>query len=403
MKLITNSKDLEKQFLRLLDKYSKYYWLTAWAGAKSKSFDKLINNKQKIEKIIVGIHFYQTHPYFIESLLETPNVGYIKQPAGTFHPKLFLFYNNQTDWELLVGSANFTNAAFTINTEISTLIDSKESNSSIILKQAFQLIESTWTESKQFDKEELEDYRKIWKNNRPKINSLSGNYGKQDKRRATKTKPTYLVPMVKMDWQEFMTKVYNEKNHSLSSRLKVLKIARTLFESVDSFSELNDEERKFIAGIPNTLPVDKDLDWGYFGSMKGAGIFKNRIIVNDKNISNALDEIPMFGQITKTHFQSFLKHFTKSFQGNYLATATRLLAMKRPDVFVCLDSKNKSALCRDFGIIQQGLDYDRYWDEIIEMMFDSNWWLHPNPTDRIEKDVSNSRAAFLDSLYYEDK
>lgn len=401
MKLITDSEDLEKTFLRLLDKYSNYYWLTAWASAKSKSFEKLIENKRKIEKIIVGIHFYQTHPDFIESFLETPSVRYIKQPEGTYHPKLFLFYNSPTDWELLVGSANFTNAAFTVNTEISTLIDSKENNSSIVLKQAFQIIESTWTDAKQFDKSELNDYRKIWKNYRPKINSLSGTYGKRDKKQTSK--PIYLVPVAKMDWREFMEKVNDEKYHSLTARLKVLRIAKNLFEKVDSFSELKDEERKFIAGIPNSRPVDKDADWGYFGSMKGAGIFKNRIIENDPNISSALDEIPISGQITKTHYQRFLFHFTKTFEGNYLATATRLLAMKRPDVFICLARKNKSALCKDFGVVQFGLDYDRYWDEIVERIYDSDWWLHPNPKDNIEKDVSNSRAAFLDSIYYEEK
>jgi len=85
-----------------------------------------------------------------------------------------------------------------------------------------------------------------------------------------------------------------------------------------------------------------------------------------------------------------------------LATATRLLAMKRPDVFVCLDSKNRSALCKDFGVVQSKLDYDRYWNEIVERIFDSDWWINPKPKDDIEKDVSNSRAAFLDSIYYEE-
>jgi hypothetical protein len=136
--------------------------------------------------------------------------------------------------------------------------------------------------------------------------------------------------------------------------------------------------------------------------MKGAGIYKNRIAENDINISRALDEIPLSGQITKIHYQRFLESYKKTFDGNYLGTATRLLAMKRPDVFVCLDSKNKSALCKDFEIVQSGLDYDRYWDEIIERIYDSQWWINPKPKDKREKSVSDSRAAFLDSIYYEE-
>jgi len=400
MKLISDSKTLEKQFLRLLDKYSKYYWLTAWASSKSASFDKLVKNKQKIEKIIVGIHFYQTHPDFIETFLKSKNVKYIKQPEGTFHPKIFLFYNNASDWEILIGSANFTKAAFTINTEISTLIKSTDIDASDLLEKAFDIIDSTWTESKYFNTNELNDYRTMWKNFRPKINSLSGNYGKKTSKRKKKNKPIYLVPVANMDWKAFMYKVQNEQYHSLTSRIKVLEIAKELFAKVNSFRDLADNERKFIAGIPNSLPVDKDVDWGYFGSMKGAGIFKNRIIENDINISKALDEIPLSGQITRIHYQRFLDYYKKTFDGNYLATATRLLAMKRPDIFVCLDSKNKSSLCKDFDVVQKGLDYERYWDEIIKRIYDSNWWLNPKPENRIEKTVSDSRAAFLDSLYY---
>lgn len=313
---------------------------------------------------------------------------------------MFLFYNNDTDWEILVGSANFTNAAFTVNIEISTLIKSTDLNASAILAETFNVINATWLEARYFDADELNDYKKTWKNFRPKINSLSGSYGRKTSKRKKKSKPIYLVPVANMNWNTFMDKVKTDPYHSLTSRIKVLKIAKDLFVRTDSFCDLTDDERKFIVGIPNTLPIDSDVDWGYFGSMKGAGIYKNRIIENDLNISKALDEIPLSGQITKIHYQRYLKHYKNTFEGNYLATATRLLAMKRPDTFVCLDSKNKSALCKDFEITQSGITYERYWDEIIERIYDSNWWLNPEPRNKIEKSVSDSRAAFLDSLYY---
>jgi len=40
------------------------------------------------------------------------------------------------------------------------------------------------------------------------------------------------------------------------------------------------------------------------------------------------------------------------------------------------------------------------WNEIIERIYDSEWWLNPDPKDFIEKRISDSRAAFLDSIYY---
>ncbi len=403
MKLITDSKILEKQFLRLLDKYSEYYWLTAWASSKSMSFDKLVKNKQKIRKIIVGIHFYQTHPDFIETFLDSENVKYVKQPEGTFHPKIFLFYNNESDWEILVGSANFTKAAFTVNTEISTLINSTDKDASELLMQTLNIIDSTWENSKYFDANELNDYRTIWKNFRPKIKSLSGSYGKTTSNGKNKNKPLHLASIAKKNWKTFMSEVNNEQYHSLDERLEVLRISKEMFSEVNSFMDLSTEKRKFIAGIDNNSNEKYGVDCKYFGSMVGSGTFKNRIIENDLNISKALDEIPLSGQITKIHYNRFLQYYSKTFEGNYLGTATRLLAMKRPDVFICLDSKNKSALCRDFGIIQSGLDYERYWEDIILRIYDSEWWLNPKPNNDKEKQVSDSRAAFLDSLYYEEK
>ena len=76
--------------------------------------------------------------------------------------------------------------------------------------------------------------------------------------------------------------------------------------------------------------------------------------------------------------------------------------MKRPDVFVCLSSKNKTSISQNFGIIKSRLDYESYWEDIIMRIYDSEWWLNPNPKDNIEKKISQGRSAFLDALYYEE-
>jgi hypothetical protein len=397
MKLITTAKELEKEFRRLTRKYQEYYWATAWAGANSRLFDDLLSQKDRIKKLAVGIHFYQTHPDFIEKFLNDDRVRFIQQPEGTFHPKLYLFIDRE-NWELIIGSANFTNEAFTRNTEASILLSSNDSKALDIYKNAMRLVEQTWKEAKVFDKKDLENYRVTWKNQRQKIKSLSGQYGSKKR----KPKPIYEVPMANRTWKEFVEEVRNETSHGLNRRLRVIEIAQQLFDNHEHFSSLTEDERKFIAGIPNQLDTEGADDWGYFGSMKGAGIFKNKVIENDQNISKALDQIPLSGQITKKHYDKYIEYFTKTFSGNYIATATRLLCMKRPDTFVCFDSKNRSALCKDFGITQSEMNYDRYWDDIIERIYDSDWWQNPDPRNKIEERVSNARAAFLDSLYYEE-
>ncbi len=172
------------------------------------------------------------------------------------------------------------------------------------------------------------------------------------------------------------------------------------FQKYKHFNEMTADERKFVAGLPNALNTDK-LEAGWFGSMKGNGVFRGRVGANDANVSRALDHIPLYGQLTKAHFTAFVAEYRKTFKKRtFVATATRLLAMKRPDTFVCLDSRNRAELCKAFGIPQAGMSYVRYWDAIVARISDSEWWQSPLPKNKDEKRVSEARAAFLDSLYY---
>lgn len=402
MKLIVNQNDLKKEFKRLTKKYRDFYWATAWAGINSQPFEDLVKYERKIMQIVVGIHFYQTHPVFISQFIGNKNVRYILQPEGTFHPKIYLFYNSDSDWEMIVGSSNFTNSAFNTNKEAAILVSNGDSNSKSIYEDARKFIAQGWQDGTTLNRNQLEKYRVAWENQRPKINSLSGRYGGEKKT----SKSIHEVAIISKTWKQFVSEVKNETSHGVKRRLRVIEISNNLFARVEHFSELLEEERKFIAGIPNSLTLKGSEYWGYFGSMKGAGIFKNRIITNDIRISKALDQIPVSGQITRKHYESFIKLYHKIFIGtrleraNNIATASRLLAMKRPDVFVCYNVKNKGHFGVDFGVVQKGMNYDRYWDDIIERIYDCDWWLNPDPSDTIEMKVSMARAAFLDSLYY---
>ncbi|MDJ1466951.1 phospholipase D family protein [Xanthocytophaga flava] len=399
MKLIITPNELSKEFERLAKQYNEYYWTVAWAGASSKQFDNLRNNQDKIRKIVVGLHFYQTHPDFISFFLKNEYVRFVQQPQGTFHPKVYLFYNTNEDWEILIGSANFTNEAFTKNTEAITLIKSSDDPKNEVLKTAFGLVNSAWNDARQFTEKELENYQKTWKNLRPKLNSLSGLYRSTGNR---KVKPIYEVPVTHMTWEEFIERVRTIDPDGVKRRLKVIETTKKMFERKVHFCDLTDDERKFIAGIPNKFNKnDREEIWAYFGSMRGAGIFKNRIIENDKNISSALDQIPLKGQITRAHYDNYIQYFTKAFDGDYIATATRLLAMKRPDTFYCLTSKNQKQFCKDFDLVYSNIDYIGYWEDVIERIYDSEWWLNPKPTTQEEIEISEARAAYLDAIYYE--
>jgi hypothetical protein len=391
MKLIITATELEKEFSRLLKQYKKYYWTTAWAGESLTLFRGLIANKNKIEKITVGIHFYQTHPDFIRAFIDSEQVKFIKQPSGTFHPKLYLFYNDNNSWELLIGSANFTNGAFTKNTEATTLIKSDDSNTNNILKTAFELINKSWNKASIFTKPKFDEYNKDREKCKPKIKDLNKQY--------EGLKIFHKPPIAIKSWDEFINDNKMRPSSDIKERLKVISECKKMFYKVDHFKDFKEDERRYIAGIPNNY--NQTNYWEWFGNMRGSGIFKNKIIKNDLNISKALDQIPLEGKITKRNYDNFVKHFTKTFAGNCIAIASRLLAMKRPDTFVCLNSMNKRKLCEDFKIKQYKMTFDRYWEDIIETIYNSNWWTEKsilkNGQDR---KIKEAKAAFLDVLYF---
>jgi len=395
MKLLTTSAELTNEFKRLLNSYQNYSWLTAWAGKPFELTDILSKNTNRINQIVVGLHFYQTHPDFIAKFLNDHKVRFIKQTQGTFHSKLYLFMNSPDDWELIIGSSNFTNSAFSANTETNTLVTSQSKNSSKIFIKAQQQIESSWNQAKEFTLQELNEYRTVYANQERKLESLASTYGSQEK----KTKPIFAVPITTMNWNEFAEKVLNDKYNSVDERLRILEKAQKIFHDFSHFVEMPTITRKAIAGTYNGLN-DGD-DWFYFGSMQGAGRFKNRILSNDRAISIALDQIPISGQITKTHYEEYLSHFLKSSDIQPIATATRLLALKRPDIFICFDNKNRSRLCKTFEIKNSGMTLEKYWDEIIERIFDSEWWINPKPKSDIEQKIRNCRSAMLDSIFYD--
>jgi hypothetical protein len=395
MKLIATSSELREEFKRLSEKYKTYHWAIAWAGVGSEHYEILLKNQKKISKLVVGIHFYQTHPDFIQTFQKNKNVQFVNQPQGTFHPKIYLFFNSESEWEVILGSSNFTKEGFNRNTEANILVSNKDKDSDSFLKRALNLLDESWKQSKVFSSLELLQYRNIWENQRSKLRSLSGLYGSSN----NTVKPIYEVPVINMTWKEFVNKVKLDKSHGLDKRLEVIETAQKLFTTVKHFCDLSNEQRKFIAGVKSSF----NENWGYFGSMKGRGDFVQQIILNNKDISAALDQIPIKGQITNNHYENYIKFFTKAFPGNYIGTASRLLSMKRPDVFFCLTSKNQRLFCADFIVNKKEINYSGYWEHVVMRIYDSEWWLKPNPTNKMEQRISDSRAAFLDSIYYEDK
>lgn len=67
MKLLTSPESLLEEISRLSQQYHYFDWAVAWATADHGAFDCLKKHQSKIRRIIVGTHFHQTAPSFIDA------------------------------------------------------------------------------------------------------------------------------------------------------------------------------------------------------------------------------------------------------------------------------------------------------------------------------------------------
>ena len=401
MEIITEASKIDKVLVKLMRRYNEYNIATAWASLGSKASDELLNKIEHIKKMVVGTHFYQTHPDFIQRFKDSIQVKFILKTDGVYHPKVYLFSNSEDDWECIIGSANFTRSALNKNTEVVVHIKSTDSDSGNIYKTLKDTVSNYWNEAESINDEEYRNYKNIWKKNRKKLNRLKGIYGSSNN--SKKNKPLVKSKIFSLNWSEYFELISNDEFHSFEGRIELLKTAQQYFRNNVNFSKMNEIQRREIAGIATENQSDANFSWGWFGSMVGAGIFQNRINTNNKFISDALDKIPLEREIFESDYNDFVDLFQKAFPdgGAGVAIASRLLAMKRPDYFVCLDKQNRSKLCDEFGISKM-VSFDGYWNEIVERVLDSVWWSSKKPVGEIETQAWFGRTAMLDAVFYEE-
>ena len=228
---------------------------------------------------------------------------------------------------------------------------------------------------------------------------LTSEHGRQNQGETKDgTRSGQSVDLVSLSWPDFFARVRAEQHppgHPLMhERLQVIRAIRELFAQTVHFRDLDYTGRRKIAGLfksanPNFL---------LFGSMQWVGRFKQAIKDNNEGISLALDEVPLDGDVSRDHYQRFTDRFLKAFERAGMALASRLLAMKRPDTFVCVNNQNREGLVQAFRI-SLSRDAKAYWD-LIERVRACTWWKAPPPAAGDEREVWSARAAFLDALFY---
>lgn len=402
MRLLSSAREIAGAFDHALKHCEAISFAVAWASCGFGSCTRLLRAHGKIRRGVVGTHFYQTDPDFIASFRGRKTVKFILNPSGVFHPKVYVFHGRRRSWVCLIGSANFTAGGFGENSEMLVQIESSDDSSQRLGRDAVSEIDGywNWPTAKYADAIELDRYR-YWRDHfrRP----LERAQGRFEAKRADKSLEE--TALLNMTWKDFFADVTKDQHHSLQLRIKVIDAAQKLFVRYRTLADMPLKDRQGIGGFVET----EEMPWGWFGRMQGAGVFKRLINQDPKELSNALDDIPLRGAVRREDYEAFIEGYKGAFpvkngepHRHGLGTATRLLAMKRPDYFVCLDSANRKKLSEAFGIkIINNHDYAAYWDSIVERLCEAKWWNSRRPKSGEERDVWDGRAAFLDALYYE--
>lgn len=387
MRLLTKSEELQDVFATWIEAYDKFYCCVAWAGTPN-SFPigkLLVEKSNKIKKAVVGLHFYQTHPDFIETFIDHKGIRFIKEANGIFHDKIYLFVNSSKEWVAIIGSSNLTNGGFVKNIECNVVFSNKDDKDGKMYRSLIDHIEVNWREASSFTLEDLNNYRDSFNQQKPRRDVL------QKVIRSTKHIFNG-ASLLLMTWNEYCTKL--QRHEGLATRLNVLEEAHILFQSTEHFYDLDEFDKKKISGYR----LKEAEDWWFFGTVSKGEILSEMV---EKRIGEAIDGIPLAGEVTKAQYDRYVRLFCDGGRwNNPIGSATRLLAMKRPDIFLCVNGENKAGLSNGLGIPQNQITLENYWNEIVVPIQNAAWYKGA-PKNSKQRKIFRNRVALLDSIYYD--
>lgn len=386
---------VRRRLKQYLEDYQEFHWAVAW-GNHDELARQLFAHRAKFKNVTIGVAFSQTDPDIVDALVGIAN-GYIatKFAGGTYHPKVYGFRSRERV-AAIVGSPNFTYGGLGNNLEAAVALTGTIDDPALAAILAFARNSAGYGQ--------------------PVTKSYAQAYRASCVRAARLPKPPRdPVPTARIDtahnvtsmsWSEYSFRVRSSLHHDVTKSLELIAVARRWFATAASFAILPNAQRKAIAGILGEYQKDgPDLDreWGWFGSMRGMGDFANRIEENDRSLARALDGIPLSGEVSRTQYERYcnlFRHaFSRSARTGGVPTATRLLSMKRPDIFICICKPNIVAAAKALGFARTTLDLDNYWERVIEPIRLSTWYNMDKP-DHPDGELWEARAAMLDTLFY---
>ena len=202
----------------------------------------------------------------------------------------------------------------------------------------------------------------------------------------------------------------NAAIQSLDERLNLLSYIKTLQNK--PLSEMIEEDLLAFSGKhtakhePALFPFD--VEW--FSSTKSSKAFQQLLTQAPQSLDEALESIPLEGEVTTVHYSLFVNAYKNAFTTHLpeekapLCPATRLLAMRRPDIFVALNNNKLDPLSQGLGLSKlNNQSFTDYWQELIATIHSTHWYKSEQPSDEKELVLWQNRAILTDLFLFADK
>ena len=170
-----------------------------------------------------------------------------------------------------------------------------------------------------------------------------------------------------------------------------------LIEVNRDWKRISEDEKKALLGLRST-----DNKWALLGRMRQSA-FK-AIFLNKHNLNTVKDAVCDVAGADDGDFPgAAIDAYKRIIRVNQVAhgTATRLLALARPDYIVSFNNESRSGLEEYLGLSLSGepLPPERY-RVLLESLYKKPWFSVPCPKNSCEGSIWSMRAALIDCFVY---
>jgi hypothetical protein len=405
VRLIPDAGQTAALFRRFGSSADSIWVCTAWASNRCLVTDvlKQAQTESRISSLVVGKDFSHTDPGFLRTFRLNARVRPLV--AGvTFHPKVYVFRHGRR-FDALIGSSNLTKGGFSGNIEANVHISGWTSETQFLDLTGY--VEAQAGEGVRMSPAELDLYDADCQRVRTQdaLAIRSADQAAEREAAAQGAEASYLNVRWKVylellrDRDRITQKVFS--GTAGKSYLEVITDVQARFKIWRRLSAMPLDVRRDVAGL---RAGENRFAW--FGTTRSNGYFTQLVKSNPGSLDRALDNIPSKRTASVSHrqFRAYSEQFDLGVRVHgrspWIACASRLLAMKRPDLFLCVNGENRVSIVKAFQFTDRELHtWEGYW-QLHQTLWNLPWHRARRPGIKVDRKIWDARVAMLDAFLY---